>query len=375
MEHSPTQNNLFKNTDKELWINKIKEELKLHEINSLVFSVGEKINIEPIYTKADLRHIKVSFFDKNFGNWKVVSKINFSDLDSLKKEIEKSKKFNVDHLEISIRNSQNFSLPPLDNFLKEFSFTFETFGGYESGILKNILPGSFFYLDTETFLANSDAFINDISAILSKNSSTGSTLGISEPNEDPGTELAYSLAKAVEYFDLLTEKGISEEVILSNIHFHTSIGENFIVEIAKLRAFRSLWDKLKALLLPSNSIYTTFHSELIPIKSAVKNENDEMIITTIQFTAAILGNSDFIKINSRTSSPDPVAEEFYQRVRLNIAHILREESFMDKVMDPLAGSYLIETITSKISEIAWEKFRAIEEAGGYSVAKRKNAVK
>lgn len=374
MEHSSTPNTPFENTDKELWISKIKEELKLQKLDSLAWNVGQKINIEPFYIKADLSRIMVSFFDKNFSNWKVVYKTEFSDLKSLKLEVEKSKKFNADHIEISIRNSQNFSLTPVENLLKDFSFTFETFGAYENDILKNITPGSFLYLNPETFLPNSDDFSNKVSAFLSKNESTGSILGIYESNEDPGTELAYSIAKAVEYFDLLTENGIPPEIVLSNIHFHTSIDENFIIEIAKLRAFRSLWGKLKALLLPANSIYTTFHSELIPLKSAVKNENDEMIINTIQFMAAILGNSDFIKINSRTSSPDPLAEEFYQRVRLNIAHILREESFMDKVMDPLAGSYLIETITSKISEVAWEKFKAIEEAGGYSEAKRKNAV-
>ncbi|WP_028979628.1 methylmalonyl-CoA mutase family protein [Sporocytophaga myxococcoides] len=374
MEHSSTPNTPFENTDKELWFSKIKEELKLQKLDSLAWNVGQKINIEPFYTKADLSRINVSYFDKNFGKWKAVYKINFSDLNSLKKEIEKSKKFNADHIEILIRNSQNFSLTSVKDLLKDFSYTIEIFEADKNDILGNIAPGSFLNLNSDTYLKEKDDFINNVSTVLSKKGSTSSILGIYESNEDPGTELAYAIAKAVEYFDLLTENGISPEIVLSNIHFHTSIGENFIIEIAKLRAFRSLWDKLKALLLPGNSIYTTFHSELIPLTSAVKNENDEMIIDTIQFMAAILGNSDFIKINSRTSSPYPLAEEFYQRVRLNIAHILREESFMDKVMDPLAGSYLIETITSKISEVAWEKFKAIEEAGGYSEAKRKKAV-
>ncbi|MBO9700226.1 MAG: hypothetical protein J7604_08450 [Sporocytophaga sp.] len=375
MEHSPTPNTPFENTDKELWINKIKEELKLQKLDSLAWNVGQKINIEPFYTKADLSRINVSYFDKNFGKWKAVYKIIFLDIDSLKKEIEKSKKFNADHIEILIRNSRNFSLTSVKDLLNDFSYTIEIFEADKIDILENIAPGSFLNLNSDIYLREKDDIINNLSIILSKKGSIGSILGISESNEDPGTELAYSLAKAIEYFDLLTEKGISKELVLSKIHFHTSIGENFIVEIAKLRAFRSLWDKLKELLLPGNSVNTTFHSELIPSKSTVKNENDEMIINTIQFTAAILGNSDFIKINSRTTSLDSIAEEFYQRVRLNIAHILREESFMDKVKDPLAGSYLIETITSKISEAAWEKFKAIEEANGYSEAKRRNIVK
>lgn len=375
MEHSSTPNTPFEITDKELWTRKIKEELKLQKLDSLAWNVGQKINIEPFYTKADLSRITVSFFDKNFSNWKVVYKTEFSDLKLLKLEVEKSKKFNADHIEISIRNCQNFSLTSVKDLLKDFSFSIEIFEADKNDILGNIASGSFLNHNSDTYLKEKDDIINNLSTILSEKDSTGSILGIYESNEDPGTELAYSLAKAVEYFDLLTEKGIPQEVVLSNIHFHSSIGENFIIEIAKLRAFRSLWNKIKELLLPANSIYTTFHSELTPLKSAVKNENDEMITNTIQFTAAILGNSDFIKINSRTSSPNPAAEEFYQRVRLNIAHILREESFMDKVMDPLAGSYLIETTTSKISEVTWEKFKAIEEAGGYSEAKRKNAVK
>jgi len=375
VEHSSTPNTPFEITDKELWTRKIKEELKLQKLDSLAWNVGQKINIEPFYTKADLSRITVSFFDKNFSNWKVVYKTEFSDLKLLKLEVEKSKKFNADHIEISIRNCQNFSLTSVKDLLKDFSFSIEIFEADKNDILGNIASGSFLNHNSDTYLKEKDDIINNLSTILSEKDSTGSILGIYESNEDPGTELAYSLAKAVEYFDLLTEKGIPQEVVLSNIHFHSSIGENFIIEIAKLRAFRSLWNKIKELLLPANSIYTTFHSELTPLKSAVKNENDEMITNTIQFTAAILGNSDFIKINSRTSSPNPAAEEFYQRVRLNIAHILREESFMDKVMDPLAGSYLIETTTSKISEVTWEKFKAIEEAGGYSEAKRKNAVK
>lgn len=374
MEHSTSLNSLFQKTDKNLWINKIKEELKLQDLNSLVWNTGQNINIEPFYTKADLSRIKVSFFDKNFGNWKVVYKINFVDLNSLKKEIEKSKKFNADHIEISIRDSKSFSLTSFKELLKDLSFTIEISESGQKEIWGNIPSGSFLNLCSNTYLKEKDDIIHNLAKTFSKAATTSSILGISEPNEDPGTELADSLAKAVEYFDLLTEKGISEAVILSNIHFHTSIGENFIIEIAKLRAFRSLWNKLKALLLPGNSVYTNFHSELIPSKLFVKSENDEMIANTVQFTAAILGNSDFIKINSQTSSTDSVAEEFYQRVRLNIAHILREESFMDKVMDPLAGSYLIETVTSKISEIAWEKFKAIEETAGYSEAKRKRAV-
>ncbi|GAL86970.1 methylmalonyl-CoA mutase [Sporocytophaga myxococcoides] len=374
MERLSSLNRPFEKTDKNLWINKIKEELKLQDINSLAWNAGQKINIEPFYTKADLSRTKVSFFDKNFGNWKAVYKINFSDINSLKKEIEKSKKFNADHIEILIRDSQSFSLTPTKDLLQDISFTLEISEGDKNEILENIPLAGFLKLYSDSYLKEKEYIILILSTILSKKTSTGFILGISEPNEDPGTELAYSLAKAVEYFDLLTEKGISEEVILSNIHFHTSIGENFIIEIAKMRAFRSLWNKLKALLLPENSVYTTFHSELIPSMSAVKNENDEMIANTVQFMAAILGNSDFIKINNKTSAPDPLAEDFYQRIRLNIAHILREESFMNKVMDPLAGSYLIETVTSKISEIAWEKFKAIEEAGGYSEAKRKSAV-
>lgn len=373
MEHIATPDNLFKKTDKNLWINKLKKELKLQDIDSLAHKAGQKINIDPFYTKEDLSRIRVSFFDKIFGIWKVVYKINFSDQNALKKEIEKSKKFNADHVEIWIQDTQNVDLISAIDLLTGKSFTIKTSDPNAIGV--TIPENSFLHFNAGDKLINKADLIQKLASVFSQKNSHGSILGISSSfNEDPGTEIAFSIARAVEYFDLLTKKGVSKEVILSNIHFHTSIGDNFIIEIAKLRAFRSLWDKVKTLLLSDHSVYTTFHAELNPSKASVKNENDEVIANTVQFIAAALGNSDYIKLNSQTLASAPLADDFYQRIRLNIAHIIREESFMDKVTDPLAGSYLIETVTSKISEAAWEHFKTIEEAGGYSEAIRKGGL-
>ncbi|MCL2289616.1 MAG: methylmalonyl-CoA mutase family protein [Bacteroidetes bacterium] len=179
-------------------------------------------------------------------------------------------------------------------------------------------------------------------------------------------ELGYVLAVANEYVAFATEKGVASENIASKMQFTLSVGSNYFMEIAKLRAVRLLWSTLIEQYHPACdcAYHVTINTIASSWNKTLYDPYVNMLRSTTEAMSAALGGADSIALK-----PFDVAykqgDEFSSRMSRNVQIILKEESYFDKVVDPAAGSYYIENLTNAIIEYAWSLFRETEIDGGF----------
>ena len=179
-------------------------------------------------------------------------------------------------------------------------------------------------------------------------------------------EIALALSFLVELVDGLTAGGVEASQIFPRIQLTVPIGNDFFLEIAKLRALRFLIGQI-AKEFPGTS-YDPESINLHCISSLHTNLNEEatkILSNTLQALAAILGGCNSISL----APHDSQNQQYNQgsaRIARNISLILREEVHLDKFMDPAAGSYYLENITHKLVEGSWNLFLKMEKVGGYT---------
>ncbi len=189
-------------------------------------------------------------------------------------------------------------------------------------------------------------------------------------------ELAFSLAIGAEYFDKLTDLGVSFADLSPRIRFNLGIAGNYFMELAKHRSVRLLWARLmsaygESLKIDSDSIVRLseifIHSETALWNKTLYDPHINILRTQTEAMSAILGGADSLTILPfRISSSTP--DEFTERIARNQQLLLQYEAHFDKVADPAAGSYYIETLTNEIVEKAWDLFLKIQDLDGYLAA-------
>lgn len=185
-------------------------------------------------------------------------------------------------------------------------------------------------------------------------------------------QIACALSMAVDYIDLFEDRfQLSSETILKQLHFQFPIDTDFFTEIAKIRAFRLLLHRLEeayGLQDLAKDIPVHGHGSMRSMSSL--DENVNMLRGTTEAMAAIIGGCNSVSLpayNSLTKSFDSQAV----RIGRNTQLILREESFLGQVMDPVGGSYYSEYLTAAFAKQAWQLFQKIESEGGYLASWRK----
>ena len=178
-------------------------------------------------------------------------------------------------------------------------------------------------------------------------------------------ELAYTLNLANEYLAFCTEKGVKPEKVASRMQLTLSVGSNYFMEIAKLRATRLLWSTMVAQYKPECDCAYKIHINTVAStwNKTIYDPYVNMLRSTTEGMSAVIGGSDSISLQ-----PFDVAykesDEFSRRISRNVQVILKEEAFMDRVVDPAAGSYYVENLTNSIAENAWKLFQTVEQNGG-----------
>ncbi len=178
-------------------------------------------------------------------------------------------------------------------------------------------------------------------------------------------ELAFSLASANEYLAALTDKGFSIDVIAPRLMFSLAVGSNYFMEIAKLRAMRLLFAQMVRQYNPREaaSMRTFLHSSTALWNKTIYDPYVNMLRTTTEGMSAALGNADSVNINPFDQSYcEP--QDFSSRIARNQQLLLKEESYLNKIVDPGAGSYYIENLTHSIASHALELFKQTEGKGG-----------
>lgn len=182
-------------------------------------------------------------------------------------------------------------------------------------------------------------------------------------------ELGFALAQATTYLDALTNKGLTIDDIAPRMKFNLAISSNYFMEIAKFRAARLLWAKIVEAYRPKSQEVAkmNIHASTSTWNMTVYDSYVNMLRTTTEGMSAVIAGVDSLNI---TPFDAPYAESsvFSERIARNQQLLLREESYMDKVADPAAGSYYIETLTMSIAHNAWKILLEVEEQGGYMEA-------
>jgi len=195
-------------------------------------------------------------------------------------------------------------------------------------------------------------------------------------------ELGYSLAWGNEYLSLLVEAGVDTSLAAKKIKFNYGVGGNYFMEIAKFRAARMLWAMVVDAYQPEckktdctsteNGICKCAakmraHAETSTFNKTIFDANVNMLRTQTEAMSATLGGVNSLTVLGYDSIYKPT-DDFSERIARNQQLLLKEECHFDKVSDPAAGSYYIETLTNEIAAQAWKLFLEVEEQGGFFAA-------
>jgi methylmalonyl-CoA mutase len=182
-------------------------------------------------------------------------------------------------------------------------------------------------------------------------------------------EVAFTLADGVEYVRAAMARGLAVDAFAPRLSFFFGIGMNFFMEIAKLRAARILWHDLMQQFEPRNpaSLMLRTHCQTSGVSLQEQDPYNNVVRTTIEAMAAVLGGTQSLHTNAFDEAialPTP----FSARIARNTQIILAEESQITRVVDPLGGSYYIESLTDSIVAHARALIDEVEALGGMTKA-------
>lgn len=182
-------------------------------------------------------------------------------------------------------------------------------------------------------------------------------------------EVAYTLSAAVASINRLTNAGETVESVLRNMQFTVSTGTNYFFEIAKLRALRLLWAAVVEAYQaePSLAAKLRIHCSTSSWFQTTLDPYVNMLRVTTEAMAAIIAGCDSLTV-SPFDSTFRQSDEFSERIARNVSIILKEEAYLDKAIDPAAGSYYLESLTHELATKAWDLFKTVEERGGFEAA-------
>ncbi len=179
-------------------------------------------------------------------------------------------------------------------------------------------------------------------------------------------ELGYALAWGAQWMTILTEAGIDACAAARRIVFNMGISSNYFMELAKFRAARMLWAKIVKAYTNCECDCTKMfvHAVTSQFNQTIYDAHVNLLRSMTETMSAALAGVDSIEtlpFDLQYKEPD----EFSKHIARNQQHLLREESHLDKVVDPAGGSYYVETLTASIADVAWKKFCEIDEKGGF----------
>ncbi|MDR9771785.1 methylmalonyl-CoA mutase [Rhizobium hidalgonense] len=189
-------------------------------------------------------------------------------------------------------------------------------------------------------------------------------------------ELAFTLADGREYVRAAIAKGLNVDDFAGRLSFFFAIGMNFFMEAAKLRAARLLWTKIMEEFEPkkSSSLMLRTHCQTSGVSLQEQDPYNNIIRTAFEAMSAVLGGTQSLHTNSFDEAI-ALPTEFSARIARNTQLILSHETGVTKVVDPLAGSYYVESLTKELADKAWTLIEEVEALGGMTKAVREGLPK
>ncbi|WP_444341334.1 methylmalonyl-CoA mutase small subunit [Phocaeicola plebeius] len=400
------------------WMDKIMVDLKGADFEKkLVWRTNEGFKVKPFYRQEDLEGLKtteglpgqypyIRGIKKDDNTWFIRQDINVNDaaeanakaLDILNKGVDslgfhiKAKELNAEYLDTLLKDiccecvELNFSTCQRHTLqLAQLLVAYFQKKGYAPEKLKGSLnfdPISKMMQkgkDVSAVIATGKELVETLAAYPHFRCIAVNSVQLNNAGAYIYQELGYALAWGNEYLNQLVEAGVPAALAAKKIKFNFGISSNYFMEIAKFRAARMLWADIVKQYAPKcprtdckntgadGTCYCACkmvaHAETSNFNLTLFDAHVNLLRTqTEAMSAAIAG------VNSITVSPFDKAyqtpDDFSERIARNQQLLLKEESHLNRIVDPAAGSYYIENLTVAIAKQAWDLFLSVEEAGG-----------
>ncbi len=182
-------------------------------------------------------------------------------------------------------------------------------------------------------------------------------------------ELGYALAWGAEWMAMMTEAGFTADEVANRIKFNMGVSTVYFMEIAKFRAARELWALIVKQFNPANdySCMMNVNAETSRFNQTLYDSYVNLLRSQTEAMSAALACVDSIVVTP-FDAPYKESDDFSERIARNQQILLKEESHLDKVVDPAGGSYYVEMLTKNLAEQGWKLFLDVEDKGGFKAA-------
>ncbi|MFZ1736397.1 methylmalonyl-CoA mutase [Sphingorhabdus sp.] len=243
-------------------------------------------------------------------------------------------------------------------------------GTIQNDILKEFMVRNTYIYPPEPSMR----IISDIFAFTSQKMPKFNSISISgyhmqEAGATQVQELAFTIADGMEYVKYGVASGLDIDKFAGRLSFFFAIGMNFFMEVAKLRAARVLWHRVMTKLgaQDERSKMLRTHCQTSGVSLTEQDPYNNVIRTTIEAMAAMLGGTQSLHTNALDEAI-ALPTDFSARIARNTQIVIQEETGMCNVVDPLGGSYYIESLTQELVDKAWEIIERVESEGGMAKA-------
>lgn len=348
----------FTSTTAAQWKEQLVKDLKGIDYNTLIWKTNSGIEVQPFYTKENLRTNPAPIFAKN--DWAICENIFVSDAKTANAQALNALQNGASGLVFHITQKTDFAVLLKGILLQHIYCLFMVKPEFEkelTSFLNSVQSGNSCFMECDTTLDGKVELHNASSICINTNL-------YQEAGSNAVNELAFSIAHLNEYLNIASSS-------IKTIHINVSVGGDFFMEIAKLRALR----KLTNFLLSQYNIKATVHihaQTTLINKSAVDSYTNMLRSTTEAMSASIGGANSIVvlpfdvEFNSQN--------DFSSRMARNQQLILKDESYLNIVADMSAGSYYVETLTETLCEKAWEQFKVVESKGGLLACLKSNYI-
>ncbi len=382
----------FPPSSKADWLAKISADLKGKPIETLDWQLEKSIRLSPVYSAEDLSDPPSITAQKNNNNWQIGEYIDVEDMKQANTDILEGliggvnaplirlgHLPTVDELAILLKGVEpdfiNIHFEP-KHAGKDPAELFRNliFFARKQGFELSSIKGS---VDFDPLLDWANPPFKPLARILKFAGHYVPHFKVMQVNgrvfhtgiENGSLELALILSKGVEYLDQMEKLGIPPAQTNAHLQFSVAISSSYFVEIAKLRALRILWANVMNAYELKNENTPPL---LVHFASESQTNDVEMnkIRAATQAMAAVIGGADTVFIPPSDAKQNKKSTSFTRRIARNVQHLLQMESHLDRVVDPAAGSYYIESLTKELCEHAWAKFQSFEAQGGFMELER-----
>jgi methylmalonyl-CoA mutase len=244
-----------------------------------------------------------------------------------------------------------------------------------SGTIQNDILKEFMVRNTYIYPPEpSMRVVGDIIEYTAKNMPKFNSISISgyhmqEAGANQALELAFTLADGREYVKTALAKGLDVDEFAGRLSFFWAIGMNFYLEVAKMRAARLLWWRIMKEFKPKNdkSLMLRTHCQTSGWSLTEQDPYNNVVRTTIEAMAAVFGGTQSLHTNSFDEAI-ALPTDFSSRIARNTQLIIQEETHITNVVDPWAGSYMMEKLTQDMADKAWSIIEEVDAMGGMTQA-------